>query len=182
MPRKFIKRFLPDPTKIQQSKSLGVLAKHLGEPSLWVLTRASVANAFSIGLFVAFIPMPLQMLVAAALAILFRANLPISVGLVWITNPLTMPAIFYACYKLGSLFIGSPSAEVISESTLEWIMLNLNQVWPPFLLGCFLAGSFFAVAGNIGIRLLWRLQVSLSWNKRNRLRRLNEKQSEEEKD
>lgn len=175
MPRKFIKRYLPDANKIKNNKSLGVLAKYLGEPRLWVLTRSSIANAFSIGLFVAFIPMPLQMLVAAALAILFRVNLPISVGLVWITNPITMPAIFYASYKLGSFIIGSPSVEVVSESTLEWILLNLNQVWPPFLLGCFLAGSFFAITANIAIRLLWRLQVSLSWNRRNKLRRQNEK-------
>lgn len=179
MPRKFIKRFLPNPKNIQQNKSLGMLAKHLGEPSLWVLTRSSIANAFSIGLFMAFIPMPMQMLVAASLAILFRVNLPISISLVWITNPLTMPAIFYACYKLGSFFIGSPSVEVISGSTLEWIMLNFNQVWPPFILGCFLAGSFFAITANIAIRLLWRLQVSLSWNKRNKLRRQSDKEGTE---
>jgi len=56
----------------------------------------------AVGLFCAFVPLPIQMLLAAAAAIIFRVNLPISVGLVWITNPVTIPPMFYFCYKVGT--------------------------------------------------------------------------------
>jgi uncharacterized protein (DUF2062 family) len=48
-----------------------------------------------VGLFCAFIPVPFQMLLAAPSAIIFSANLPVSIALVWITNPITMPPIFF---------------------------------------------------------------------------------------
>jgi uncharacterized protein (DUF2062 family) len=37
-----------------------------------------------VGLFCAFIPVPFQMLLAAPSAIIFSANLPVSIALVWI--------------------------------------------------------------------------------------------------
>ena len=41
------------------------------------------------------LPIPGQMFIAVALAIIFTANLPISFALIFVTNPLTMPAVFY---------------------------------------------------------------------------------------
>jgi uncharacterized protein (DUF2062 family) len=68
--------------------------------------------AFFVGLFLAFIPVPGQMVLAALGAVMLRCNLPISVGLVWITNPLTVPAIFYLAYQVGALIIDVPLKEV----------------------------------------------------------------------
>ncbi|NIQ12825.1 MAG: DUF2062 domain-containing protein, partial [Gammaproteobacteria bacterium] len=75
----------------------------------------------SIGLFVAFLPIPFQMLVAAVLAILFRVNLPISVALVWISNPLTMAPMFYFCYWLGSKLLSLPPQDITFELSIEWM-------------------------------------------------------------
>ncbi|NLW04569.1 MAG: DUF2062 domain-containing protein [Pseudomonadaceae bacterium] len=166
MPRKLIKRFMPKPEKIRAQKSLGFMAAHMGNPSLWALTRNSVSGAFSVGLFIAFIPMPMQMLVAAVLAGFFRVNLPISVGLVWVSNPITMPPLFYACYRLGAWLLSWPISPHSSEGTLDWVLTHFNQIWPPLLLGCLLVGTFLAVTSNIAVRLFWRWQVSNSWNKR----------------
>ena len=166
MPRKLIKRFMPKPEKIRSQKSLGFMASHLADPGLWTLTRTSVSGAFSIGLFVAFVPIPMQMLVAALLAGYFRVNLPISVGLVWVSNPLTMPPLFYFCYRFGAWLLSWPISPHSSEGTLDWVLTHFNQIWPPFLLGCFLVGTILAIASNIGVRLLWRWHVSHSWNKR----------------
>lgn len=91
MPRRLFKRYMPDPESIRSQKSLRFLGKLTHDPNLWHLNRHSVSRAMAAGLFAAFIPMPMQMLLAAGLAVWIRSNLPISVGLVWLTNPITIP-------------------------------------------------------------------------------------------
>jgi uncharacterized protein len=102
MPRRLFKRYMPSPDSIKGNKSLRFLGTLIHDPNLWHLNRHSVARAMAVGLFWAMIPMPMQMLAAAAVAIALRANLPISIGLVWLTNPITMPPVFYCSYKLGA--------------------------------------------------------------------------------
>ena len=94
------------------------------------------------------------------LFIIWRVNLPISVGLVWLTNPITMPPIFYFCYKVGTWILETPLRKGITfELSFRWIMEELSAIWQPFLLGCFVMGVLSAVLGNLLIRLLWRLHV-----------------------
>jgi len=76
MAKKFIKRYLPDPKKIRNNKNLKIFGKLINDPNLWHLNRYSVSAAFSVGLFIAFVPVPFQMALAAAIAILVRSNLP----------------------------------------------------------------------------------------------------------
>lgn len=179
MPRKFIKRFMPKPERIRKQKSLGFMAAHLADPGLWTLTRTSVSGAFSIGLFVAFLPIPMQMLVAAFFAGYWRVNLPISVGLVWVSNPITTPPLFYACYRLGAWMLNVPISPHSSEGTIDWILTHFNQIWPPLLLGCLVVGVVLAVVSNVAVRLLWRWQVSHSWNRRQQNRLLPKDEEQE---
>ena len=102
MPKKLIKRYMPDHNTIKNNKYLQIFGDLLHNPNLWHLNRRSVAKAFAVGLFFAFVPVPFQMVLAAGFAIIVHANLPLSVALVWITNPLSIPAIFYACYVVGT--------------------------------------------------------------------------------
>ena len=46
------------------------------------------------------------MLLAALIAIWLKVNLPLSVALVWVSNPITMGPMFYFAYKLGALLMG----------------------------------------------------------------------------
>ena len=107
MLKNVIKRFFPDLEKIKEEKVLKILGPAILQPNLWHLNRKSVSRAIAIGLFCAFLPIPLQMVLAAFFAIIFAANLPISVILVWITNPITIPPILLIAYKIGALIIRS---------------------------------------------------------------------------
>lgn len=166
MPRKLIKRFLPTPEKIKNQKGLHLLGDWLHDPNLWHINRVSVSRAFAVGLFMAFVPLPTQMVMAAALAVWFRCNLALSVALVWVTNPVTMPVIFYGTYKFGTLLLNTPPTDFVFELTWEWLGSELATIWQPFLLGCFVSGLIAAFVGMYGSSLLWRWHVVHRWQKR----------------
>lgn len=172
MPRKLFKKYLPDPRTLKEHKYLSIFGEVIHSPNLWHLNKRSVSNAFSVGLFSAFIPIPMQMVLAAALALVFRVNLPVSVALVWITNPLTMPPIFYFCYKFGAWILGQPIHHVEFELSLQWLKTELLLIWEPFLLGCLILGIGSAALGNLLIRILWRMSVVSNWRKRKEKRKL----------
>ncbi len=170
MARKFFKRWLPAPERMREHPSVRVFGSLLHEPNLWHLNRRSVTFAFFIGLFTAFVPIPTQMLLAALLAILLRANLPLSVMLVWITNPVTMPAFFYFSYKVGAALLDAPAKDFVFELSWQWIQDELILLWRPFLLGCLLTGLFCGLVGAVGIHILWRVHVVRRWRKRQQQR------------
>jgi len=171
VPRRIIKRYLPDPYKIREHKYLRFFGQLLHDPNLWHLNRRSVSGAFSLGLFVALIPVPMHMIMAAAGAIIWRVNLPVSVAIVWVNNPFTMPPIFYFAYKLGTWVLGTrPNEHINFEMTFQWIIDQLATIWQPLLLGCLVLGTVSAVLGNVIVRLLWRLHV-VRYLRRKRLKR-----------
>lgn len=160
MPKKFIKRYMPDTEKIRNNKQLNkVFGTLLHDPNLLHLNRRSVSMAFLVGLFMAFVPLPSQMIMAAAVAIYIRCNLPISVALVWISNPVTMPPIFYFAYKVGATILNIPERVFTFELSWGWLGTELAAIWEPFLLGCLVCGLVFGVLGFGLIRLLWRLHI-----------------------
>jgi uncharacterized protein (DUF2062 family) len=159
MPRKFIKKFTPNHTTVRNHKYLQMFGTLLHDPNLWHMNRRSVSGAFAIGLFWAMIPMPLQMVAAAATAIILRVNLPLSVALVWLTNPLTMPPIFYANYLLGGWLLNTPAAEIKFEVSMQWLAEEMEHIWLPLYFGSFVAGVALALFSYLVIRLLWRLHI-----------------------
>jgi len=171
MARNLIKRLLPSPEWIKSHPSLQILGDWVHDPNLWHLTRHSVATAAFIGLFIAFMPLPTQMLLAGFMAFLFHANLPISVLLVWVSNPLTMPPLFYMAYQVGAVFIPSSTpADFSFELSWHWLSTGLVAIWQPFLLGCVMCGLFFGLLASTSVRLLWRWYVIKRWHER-RLKR-----------
>ncbi|WP_328515948.1 DUF2062 domain-containing protein [Marinobacterium weihaiense] len=167
---------MPDEQMLRSHRHLSWLGRHLHDPNLWHLTRKSVARAFMVGILCAFMPIPGQMIVAAVLAILASSNLPISVGLVWITNPFTIPPIFYACYRLGSWMLGVESGINADWSwELATIKAEFNAIWWPLLLGSTVSGIVCSLIGYIAISRFWIWHVNRSWRKRirSRLKRHN---------
>lgn len=160
MPKKFIKKYMPDHDKIRSHPHLNrIFGTLLHDPNLLHLNRRSVSMAFMVGLVMAFVPVPFQMLLAAAAAIFMRCNLPISVGLVWVSNPVTMPPLFYFCYLVGTWILGTEEQEFAFELSWEWLATGLGAIWEPFLLGCAVVGVTSGLIGYFTIRLLWRLHI-----------------------
>ncbi|GAA0835122.1 MULTISPECIES: DUF2062 domain-containing protein [unclassified Marinomonas] len=169
MPKRYLKKFIPNPEKLKENKALSLLGKQIYEADLWHLNRRSVARAFLNGLFWAFIPMPFQMVVSALLAIPLRANIPLSIALVWITNPLTMPFVFYFNYKVGSLIMGGDDGKDFHLS-VEWIWAKLEHIWLPLYLGSVVSGLFFGILAYVTILLVWRIHVIKRWKERKKRR------------
>ncbi len=166
MVKKLIQRYLPDPNTIKSNRCLRVLGSTIESPNLWHLNRRSAATAFFVGIFCAFIPIPFQMVLAACLAIVCRCNLPLSVALVWITNPVTIPAIFYFTYKIGCYILNIPMSESTLELSLHSVGIGLSRIWKPLYLGSLITGLAIGTLGYFAIRLYWRWNVVSSWKNR----------------
>jgi len=175
MPKKFIKRFIPEAHAVKKNKHLQIFGTLLHSPNLWHLNRRSVAGAFAVGMFFMWTPVPFQMVLAAAAAILFQTNLPISVALVWITNPVTMGPMFYLAYFTGSRILGTSGNQFSFELSWEWLTSGLMAIWQPFLLGCFLFAVISSVTGYMVMRLLWRLHIIRAWQAKKERMRANKK-------
>jgi uncharacterized protein len=172
MAKKIFKRWLPDPTEFKKRPALNFMSHLLHDPNLFHLNRHSVSGAFFIGLFTAFLPLLGQMPIAALLALICRVNLPIAVALVWISNPITIPPIFYATYELGRWILDSPAATFSVELSWEWLSTEFTKLWQPLVAGSLVCGVVFGGAGYISIQVFWRWHVLRNWEKR-RLRRQN---------
>ncbi|MFH1262781.1 MAG: DUF2062 domain-containing protein [Pseudomonadota bacterium] len=158
---------MPDHHKVRTHKRLQFLGTLLHDPNIWHFNRQSASGGVAVGLFWAMIPMPFQMIPAAACAVWFRVNLPISVALVWLTNPVTMPPIFYGAYRLGSWILGTRVRNnLVFEMSVEWLTGRLSSIWQPLLLGSLVLAVAASVIGYVTVRLLWRLRVVLQFRVR----------------
>lgn len=167
MPKNFIKKYMPDPDTIKQNKSLGFLGDVLHEPNLWHLNRHSVTKAFAIGLFWGCIPMPFQMVAAAFCALRLNANLPLSVAIVWFSNPVTMPPIFYAEYLVGAWLLDFPTLAFSEyEFSSEWLADKLFDVGVPLYFGSLICGIVAAAIGYFTISTLWKRSARKKWRMR----------------
>ena len=169
--RRLLRRVVPGIREIRGRGSLRrIFGQTLFSADLWLLNRGSVAWAVSNGLFMAWVPVPFQMIPAAGAAIVLRCNLPVSVAVVWISNPVTVAPMFFAAYKLGAWMLDVPPRDMRFEPSLRWLIDELGTVWEPFLLGCFVMGLGSAILGQVVVRLFWRAYVMASWRER-RIRR-----------
>ncbi|MBN8431733.1 DUF2062 domain-containing protein [Microbulbifer salipaludis] len=166
MPKSVIRRWLPTPEQVRANNGLKILGTLLHDPNLFHLNRHSVSVAFAVGIFTAFLPLPGQMLIAALLALWFRCNLPLSMALVWISNPVTMPAIFYSTYKLGAWLLGTPPMPFKIELSWEWLTEEVGRIWLPLFSGSLIAGIFFAAVAYFVMQAIWRWQVVKRWKAR----------------
>ncbi len=169
--KRYFKPLLPHFKIIRNHPRLQFFGSRLRDPNLWHLNRHSVSGGMAVGVFCAFLPIPLQMVLAAGLAILMRVNLPLSVLLVWTTNPITIPPLFYLAYRLGYFlmdWVGYTPRSIEWQFSMTWLFHTFNSIWHPLLLGSLMMGLLSAFLVYFLVRMVWRLQVIRQWRERRR--------------
>ncbi len=176
MPKKRLKKLLPTPESIRDSKWLRWCAPILGHPRLWHLHRRAVALGVAIGLVTGMIPGPVQMLIGAIVCIPLRANIPACVFTTLYTNPFTFVPLYILAYNIGRLVTGD-SEPFAMPHDITWSWVGMTRVFPDLahwvgsmgntlLVGLAIQLTVFAIAGYIFTMIAWRVIVTRAWRKR----------------
>ncbi len=174
---KFLKKHLPDQDAIAKIYGLQWLANTLKKhPNYWSFNRRAVANGVAAGLFAAFLPLPIQMLLAVFISLVMRGNLAVAAAMTWITNPVTFVPINYLIYKIGGLLTHSP-VTVAATPEVSWRFDSMLTFWQSlqqfllslgkaFLIGLPIVATTAALLGYLLVRIGWRLAVVLQRRRR----------------
>jgi uncharacterized protein len=138
----------------------------LEHPVYWSLNRRNVTRAFALGLFISFVPLPVHIVLAAALALLLRLNVPAAVAGTLLTNPLTMVPMYITAYWVGCQLLGISAHPIAFELSWQWLSTSFVPIWKPLLLGCLVLGTTAAIAGYIALGGIWHLSLVLKYHKR----------------
>ena len=97
------------------------------------INRKMVTRAVLIGIAIGLIPMPFQMLLVVGMIFFVKFNVPIALLMVWLSNPLTMPFMYYVEYVTGVYLLGMDG--LVVELSLEWFETNFARIFIPLYVG-----------------------------------------------
>jgi len=141
------------------------------------INRKSISRGVFVGLFWGFIPMPMQMLAVLATSPFFKFNVPIAISMVWLSNPLTMPAMYYMEYLTGNLILQREGIASI-EMTLEWFSNNIDNIFVPLYVGT----AFYSIVVSSFVYLLInRLWISSVHSEKHAKNQIREEQLRKDK-
>lgn len=155
-----LRSLAPSREQLEAHPWLNRLAPHLAHPKLWNWSRRSVATGVAVGLFIGLMIPMAQILLAAAAAIVLRANIPIAAFATLVTNPLTVPPIYYAAYQLGAWVMGIPTPPMASLADPAAFWHNLGTIGMPLLTGLGIAASVSAIVSYLLISRVWVWRVA----------------------
>ncbi len=168
MPRRFIKRLSRQRHRVKAHWTMRPFRDFLENPAYWSLHRSNVTRAFALGLFIAFIPLPLHMILIAVLAIALRVNIPIAFATIWVSNPMTWVPQYVFAHWVGTKLLGAREQTLTFEMSWQWIEHGLLPVWKPLFLGCFVVGSAVSAIGYFGLGLIWHMTLVMKYHERKR--------------
>jgi hypothetical protein len=151
---------VPSREELEANRWLRVLAPYLADPKLWHWSRRGVAAGAAIGLFIGLAIPVAQILLAAVVAVVLRANIPIAAAGTLITNPLTVPPIYYAAYQLGAWATGTSAPVSFSLADPSGIWENLGTIGLPLFTGLGITAACAALAGYLLISQAWAWRVA----------------------
>jgi len=130
--------------------------------------RKMISRGVFLGLFIAAIPMPMQMAAVLLFMPIFRFNVPVALAMCWLSNPFTMPAMYYAEYITGSFILGTKVGHV--EMTLDWFSANMDKIFIPLYTGTLVFSIVASTLGYLLVNFIWKSSVykdrSLHYSKR----------------
>jgi hypothetical protein len=176
MIRRKLRDWFPSPESIRDHRWLRWCAPLLSHPRLWHLHRRAVALGVAIGLVTGLIPGPVQMLMAALIAIPMRANIPAAVFTTFYTNPLTFVPLYILAYNVGRL-VSPDAAPLVLPPDLVWSWSEFSRLVPTLyewigsmghtlVVGLAIQCTAFAVCGYALTMLAWRSVVTWAWRTR----------------
>jgi uncharacterized protein len=179
---KLARRWLPKPDQLAQMNGLRWLGRYLQpRPWLWVAHRRKVAMGVAVGLAVGVIPLPIQMLLGAVLAVLVRCNVAAAVAATWLTNPFTLVPIWGLALWLGQLVLPTNgAASTPGMLALDWTAPAtwgpafwdwLMAMGPAWLVGMPMAALVLGVAAYIVVFYAWTVVIKLERARRLRRRK-----------
>jgi uncharacterized protein len=182
MMSKLLRRVMPNSQRIREHHLLAWLGPSLQHPQLWHVSREGIALGAAIGGFFGLLVPFGQIPVAAAAAIVLRANLPMAVTATFITNPFTLAPLYYIAYRLGVMLLPGaeqlPLVATVSFDVVQevpgWFELwteRTLRLGKPLFIGLFVMACSFSVFSYFFISWLWRVLTMRAWHRRAALRR-----------
>lgn len=136
----------------------------------FAVNRRTVTRGIAVGTFWALIPMPMQMAGVMAVTPFLKFNVPLAIAVVWLSNPITYPPLFYLEYLTGNLLLGKESLNGI-ELTMDWF----KQHWDDIALSMYTGALFYATVVNallyFCLNYLWIASVKKEKRERETARR-----------
>ena len=172
MLRSFFKRHMPNRKELARYRLLRPFSALLSDPSLWALSRRSTAKGFAVGIFVAWLPIPMQTLVVLGTTAWLRVNLPVAVLASFISNPFSMGPMMVSAYMLGNWLLQRPMKIEETEFSLGIILQEIERIGTPLLLGCLILGGLSALISASIINFTWRYSALRHYRQRRARRRL----------
>lgn len=84
-------------------------------------TPRSKAGGVGLGVFIAFTPtVGIQMPIAFGAATVLGVNSPLAVAMAWLTNPVTVPPVYYFEYRIGAWMLGQDAIGSVDDFWRHW--------------------------------------------------------------
>jgi len=172
----WFKRHIPTRESIQHNRLLRPFARQLSQPALWHMTHRSVPRAVALGLGIGVIIPFFHTVIAAILAIPLRANVAIAAAFTLVVNPLTIPPMYYAAYRIGSwelhhdATLMNPAAAERASGELARFLFWIHEASGPIALGILTIAAVATLVGYFGSALLWRGWLRSKWRARRQAR------------
>ncbi|HEX8839041.1 MAG TPA: DUF2062 domain-containing protein, partial [Sphingomicrobium sp.] len=173
---RWLTRHIPTRDTVHQYRLLRPFAPHLTHPSLWRMTRRSVPRGVAVGLFVAVIIPFMHTVIAALLAIPTRANVAVAAVFTLVVNPLTIPPMYYAAYRIGSWELHhdstllDPAAAERFSSELSRLLFWVHHASGAIAVGILSMAAVLAAVGYLAASLVWGFWSRSRWRHRRELR------------
>lgn len=155
-----LRALTPSRERLATTPGLQRLAPYLAHPKLWQWSRRSVALGVAVGMFIGLLFPVAQILFAAAAAVCLRANVAVAAVGTLVSNPLTVPPIYYAAYHMGAWATGTSAANGMSLLDPWSVWEHIGSVGLPLVTGLAMTAVAAALASYLLVSQTWVWRVN----------------------